>query len=213
MNRLVDSPWEDFCEAFSRDEIIQSMLGHARNIPYLGWSLAGEWLYVLVRVLQPKTVVETGVAAGISSACILAALEANGVGELTSIDLPNNEASYMPSLGKRPIAMLARGERPGFLVPDELRSRWRLQIGDTRDLLVPLLRKLGKIDVFFHDSEHTYDAMMFEFENAWKHLSSDGLILTDNVTWNKAFPDFCRRHSLRVAYFWRADFAGARLRS
>ncbi|MBS7618991.1 hypothetical protein KEJ25_10485, partial [Candidatus Bathyarchaeota archaeon] len=45
-------------------------------------------LYLIVRVLRPKYVVETGVSAGRSSAFILCGLCDNGEGELYSID-PN----------------------------------------------------------------------------------------------------------------------------
>ena len=45
-------------------------------------------LYVLVRTEKPRVVVETGVCNGASTFAILAALEANGTGELHSIDYP-----------------------------------------------------------------------------------------------------------------------------
>lgn len=47
------------------------------------------WLYLLIRAIKPAIVVETGVAAGISSSHILKALCDNGSGFLHSVDLPN----------------------------------------------------------------------------------------------------------------------------
>jgi hypothetical protein len=71
----------------------------------------GPELYVAVRTLQPRVVVETGVASGWSSAHILRALEANGAGVLHSIDLPNvQEGSVLP-------AGLAAG---GLLMSDDV---------------------------------------------------------------------------------------------
>jgi hypothetical protein len=68
---------------------LQTVFDEVANLPYLGWTNASEVLYVATRALKPSNIVETGVAAGLSSACILAALEKNGQGRLYSIDLPN----------------------------------------------------------------------------------------------------------------------------
>ena len=34
--------------------------------------------------------------------------------------------------------------------------------------------------------------MLWEFETAWVHLKSGGLLLSHNIDYNDAFPDFCR---------------------
>ena len=51
--------------------------------------------YAVVRAFQPKIIVETGVANGVSSAYILLALHANGGGTLYSIGL--NDPEYLPA--------------------------------------------------------------------------------------------------------------------
>ena len=51
--------------------------------------------YAVVRAFQPKIIVETGVANGVSSAYILLALQANGRGTLYSIGL--NDPQYLPA--------------------------------------------------------------------------------------------------------------------
>ena len=96
----------------------------------------------------------------------------------------------MPRLGVRPNAILPSGKEPGFAVPDELRSRWHLELGMSQEILPRLLENLGMIDVFFHDSEHTYENMMFECEQAWPHLNEQGVMLLDDVQSNNAFKDF-----------------------
>ena len=40
--------------------------------------------------------------------------------------------------------------------------------------LPPLLERLGTIDSFMHDSEHSFDCMWFEFNEAWPHLRQGG---------------------------------------
>src|SRR4051794_1951743 len=99
-----------------------------------------ETIYLLVRSLKPEVVVETGVCYGASSAYILQALKDNGRGELYSIDLGNSP-----------------DEPPNdYFVPRPLRDRWHLIIGDSKDELPQLLERLGRIDLFHHDSLHTY---------------------------------------------------------
>jgi predicted O-methyltransferase YrrM len=51
----------------------------------------GKALYIICRVVKPMTIIETGVAAGLSTSYILYALEKNRCGELHSIDMPNYE--------------------------------------------------------------------------------------------------------------------------
>lgn len=133
-------------------------------------------LYLLTRLIKPDCIVETGVASGASSAYILRALHDNKNGQLYSIDLPPDN--------------LPKGKTSGWIVPQSLRSRWRLYIGDTKELLEPLLHKLGGIDCFIHDSLHTYEHMMWEFRTAWKYLQHGGLFVSHDVGANDAFFDF-----------------------
>lgn len=44
--------------------------------------------------------------------------------------------------------------------------------------------------LFFHDSDHSYENMFFEFQWAWDHLGADVLI-SDDIDGNDAFFDFC----------------------
>jgi len=79
----------------------------------------------------------------------------------------------------------------GFFVPEDLRERWTLILGFSKEVLPSLLDKLKTIDFFFHDSERTYQNMMFEYTFAYKYLSAGGILVSDNVERNSAFDDFC----------------------
>jgi hypothetical protein len=151
-----------------------------------------EFLYVVCRYCCPHTVVETGVHYGASSAFILKALERTD-GRLYSIDLPNVE--YQRDDGRLHRDLLPFGSEPGFVVPDRLRGNWRLILGDSKKTLPSLLESIGDIDIFHHDSMHTYDVMSFEYETVWPYLKDDGLLLSHDVSWSKAFEQFCNRHS------------------
>lgn len=146
--------------------------------------LRGPIVYSCVRALKPTIMVETGVASGSSTAYILHAMELNRKGSLYSIELPNSD----------PGAKLPENKQTGWLVPSELRHRWKLVLGRSQEKLPLLLNDLSDIDIFLHDSEHKYEAMMFEYENAWSHLSNRGVILSDDIHWNSAFYDFARKN-------------------
>jgi predicted O-methyltransferase YrrM len=146
--------------------------------------------YVAVRALAPECVVETGIANGVSSSYLLLALLKNGKGCLHSVGLA--DPAYLPP-----------GRDPGWVVPQWLRAQWHVHLGDSRDVLPGLLQQLGTIDVFAHDSLHTYDHMMWEFEASYPHLKRGGLLFSDDALWNDAFKDFARRVGCQQARILR----------
>jgi predicted O-methyltransferase YrrM len=149
----------------------------------------GALLYGLVRGLRPATIIETGTASGVSTTYLLAALHRNGEGRLVSIDLPFSagEAGELQpivagtSIGIYDASPVPAGKEPGWAVPDDLRGRWELRLGDARELLPPTLEELGEIQIFFHDSLHSRDHMLFEFEAAWPHLVRGGVLVADDI--------------------------------
>jgi len=138
-------------------------------------------LYLMVRLMKPL-IIETGVSSGASSAYILQALIDNKKGELISIDLPPDS--------------LPEGKESGWVVPRKLRDLWNLHIGDSKIILKQLLDKVGIIDVFLHDSLHTYEHMVWEFNTAWQFLRKGGLFLSHDVGANEAFFDFMKQKNI-----------------
>ena len=146
--------------------------------------------YAAIRGFEPDVVVETGVANGVSSAYLLSALHANNRGTLYSIGLDDPE--YLPA-----------GKSLGWIVPEGLRSRWKLMVGDARDLLPKLLSDVASIDVFIHDSLHTYEHMFWEYRSAYPHLREGGLLVSDDAMWNSAFREFAHEMRARQAQIIR----------
>lgn len=165
-----------------------------------------EGLFALVREFRPRTLVETGVCNGVSTAVLLAALDRNGEGCLYSLDLPEHtDTTYPPGSfweGKLG-AVVPHGRPPGWLVPEPLRARWTLRLGRSQEVLPPLLEELGSIDFFLHDSEHSYECMSFEYHLAWRHLRPGGVLVSDDTTWNTAFADFSRAVEREAAFLDR----------
>lgn len=176
---------------------------------FVRWScFSDDHLYPICRWLRPDVVVETGVAEGVSTAFCLQALHDNDKGHLYSIDLPNARYSAR-RLGDelRVDNTLPTGETTGHFVPNDLQNRWTLILGDATTELPALLKKLGTIDLFHHDSAHTYEQMTFEFETAWRNLRSGGVLASDDVDWNSAFGDFGSKMGVQPHVIFSVGFA------
>lgn len=154
-------------------------------------------LYIITRLHRPKIVVETGVAQGVSTTFLLRGLHDNKEGRLFSIDLPlfegGSNKSRLPPDETFPIP---KGLQPGWIVPDDLRDRWELLQGDCKNLLVPLLDRLGSVDLFLQDDLHTYKHMLWEFRMTWPHISKEGMLLSHDWEKNPAFCQFAWENAL-----------------
>ena len=125
-------------------------------------------LYSTVRLLRPSTIVETGVGRGVTSYYILQALEKNGTGHLYSIELPPLISDAKQEVGK--------------FVPTSLRSRWTLIFGPGVYEMKKLHAKLENIDMFVHDSNHTYLNQRAEYQIALAWLTKGGILISDDVS-------------------------------
>jgi predicted O-methyltransferase YrrM len=153
------------------------------------------YLYCMMRHLKPEIAIETGVCNGFSSAFLLYALHKNGGGHLYSIDYPEvlgEERDAGAHWEAEENAVVPEGKEPGWLVPEDLRTHWTLILGRSQEELPKLLADLGRVDFFFHDSEHSYECMWFELMEAKKYLAPGGTILAHDVHLNSAFDDFAR---------------------
>lgn len=165
---------------------------------YGGWDDGDRGLarvvWCLARHLRAESVVETGVARGITSRVILEAFERNVGGRLCSIDLPALDAAYHSEIGAA--------------VPSDLRARWTYLNGTSRRRLPPLLAELGEIDLFVHDSSHTTRNLRFELQRAWGAMRT-GAIVADDIERNEAFGEFMRSLPEIPAFVAAADDSGA----
>ena len=158
------------------------------------------FLYWLVRKLKPKTIVQTGVCNGLSAAFMMLGLVKNGPdGRLHAIDLPpvfNSEDAGWKIKGKVYGVVIPEGKSSGWIVPDAYLGRFEVWNGDAKALLPKMVDKVDAIDLFYHDSDHTYDHMMFEFREAKRKLKPGGLIVGDDVSWNASVWDFADEHAV-----------------
>lgn len=138
-------------------------------------------IWCLSRHLRPRKVVETGVAHGVTSRCILETLEKNGDGHLWSIDLPPLERVWRKQVGAA--------------VGNAYADRWSYINGSSRRHLPKLLSRLGQIDLFIHDSLHSERNVRFELDRAWAALKPNGALVIDDVDANWGFRSFTETFS------------------
>jgi predicted O-methyltransferase YrrM len=158
------------------------------------------FLYWLVRLTKPKKIVQCGVCNGLSASFMMLALAKNGPdGTLSVIDLPPVFDPNNPDwtvAGMVYGVVIPEGQTTGWMVPDAYRDRFEVRNGDAKDLLPPLVDELESIDMFYHDSDHTYDHMMFEFRQAKRKLIPGGLIVGDDISWNASVWDFADEYGV-----------------
>ena len=187
-HQMLGVPWP--CSELERFHRIWSDIGSALSTKGLSF---GRWTYgeysdadaalgaaswCAVRHLQPATVIETGVARGVTSRVILEAMSLNGIGHLWSVDLPH---PLRPELHKETAAA----------VPTACQDRWTYVRGSSRHRLPSLVSSLREIDMFVHDSLHTGRNMRFELRTVWPAMHGSDLALVDDVD-NQFFRDFVR---------------------
>ena len=164
-------------------------------------------LYILVRAIKPKLFIETGISAGKSSALILLALNHNKFGSLISIDLPVGDKNRVKYSKK---SINVKKEEIGMLVPNYLKNKWRILLGDSKVVLKKILKN-KKPDIFLHDSLHTFDHTKKEIEIILNYKSKNILILCDNIEMGsgKAFNQILK-HKKKLGYAFK-NFAGFNL--
>jgi predicted O-methyltransferase YrrM len=136
----------------------------------LGW-------YALARLGKPALIVETGVDDGLGSLLLLRALERNALegagGRLVSFDV-------------NPAAGWLAGADP----------RWELRIESSRDGLQEVLKRSEGVGLFIHDSLHTYENERWELRTVAPHLTSEGVLISDNVHVTRALAECCDEFGL-----------------
>lgn len=163
---------EEFPSVFAEAEV------RGRNCPVvMGGPGNLDLLYWMAEYLKAERVVETGVAYGWSSLAILLSLKERKNGKLVSTDFPypwrNNE------------------KHVGCVVPNELRSSWRIvRMADRKGLPVAF-KELGEIDLCHYDSDKSYEGRMWAYPRLWNALRPGGCLITDDVKDNLGFHDFC----------------------
>lgn len=135
-------------------------------------SLTGTLLAAVVLARRPSVFVEVGVANGTSTRIILAAMELNQRGVLHSFDIDARCANVAGS---------------------SLSARWKFNLlpnGRVASLakLSDEIAKLGPIECWFSDADHTFTWQKFEWQLALSSLARGGLLIADDIYATPAWP-------------------------
>jgi len=153
-------------------------------------------LYGLARALRPDVIIETGVAAGVSTSFFAAALVENRRGQVFSIEMPPERTARTLADGSH---YAWRELGVGWAIPPVIKrsigERHELILQDVRVALPNVLRSLTHVDIFFHDDLHVPDHMLWEYESVWPRLCPGGVLLSDDA--NHGWVSFCRGQGLR----------------
>ena len=180
------------------DELSRSASEILAQIPHpIGGGGYYPMIYFLARILAPRTVVETGVAAGFSSAAILEAIRKNGVGHLWSSDFPYfrlpDPEQYI-----------------GIVVEDDLKVNWTLHTaGDEYNL--PLIgEQTGEIDMFHYDSDKSYNGREWAMKLLQQRMTDATLVIMDDIQDNSFFHDLVATRDPRkwAVYSFEGKFIG-----
>jgi predicted O-methyltransferase YrrM len=133
--------------------------------------------YALVRAIGPERVIETGTDKGLGSVVLAAALLRNGHGRLTTIDV-NPES--------------------GYLIAGRYADVVDRVIGDSVDVLGA---SPEPVDVFLHDSLHTFEYETAELDAVGKRLTPKAVVLSDNAHETDALSRWAERNGRTFAFF------------
>ena len=135
-------------------------------------------LYLLCRLFKPNLVVETGVERGSSTFMLLKAIKMNGFGVLHSIEI-SRSVRIAPNISADLASVAIDSE--DF---SSLKLHWQLHIGNSTEVLPRLTSELGKIDMFIHGSDHTYDLQKQELLIAKNWIKQQGVVIVDRPDYN-----------------------------
>ena len=163
---------------------------------HLGGGGAVELLYFLIRLYEPMFCIETGVAAGHSSAAILSGLKKNSKGLLFSSDLPYFRI-------KDPNSFI------GILVDEDLKDRWFLATDGDQKNLLHLPKQFKKIDFLHYDSDKYYEGRKQVFSSLNSYIKNGTIIVMDDIQDNLFFKDFiCKEKKNFKVFNYKTKYIG-----
>lgn len=145
------------------------------------------FLYTITNILKPKIVVETGVANGFTTLSILKGLESTD-GELHSFDIDKDTKEI------------------GRNYPN-----WHWHQIDSLNPLKSIKKSMNKIeavDLWVHDSDHSYFWQWNEYKIAKIKLNRSGMLISDDIDFSRAWSQISSTFSDSYVLFDHFKFIG-----
>jgi len=134
-------------------------------------------VYWLTEHVQATRVVETGVAYGWSTLIILLSIAQRNGARLVSSDRPYPNRNNEPYVG--------------CIIPNHLKSHWKILPYADREAVPRVLRTFPSIDLCHYDSDKSYAGKRWSYARLWTALRPGGVFISDDVSDDLAFHDFC----------------------
>ena len=157
MSDLNVAHLEEGARVFDRVVAAKSGTNYKKNYDCEAGLASFLYAYILAR--KPKIVVETGIANGITTNVIMAALEKIG-GTLHSFDVDHTTSNVYTGSGN---------------------WRFHLLSGSLKRDLLAYIGETPGIDLWLHDSDHGFLWQTFEYNLAANALKSKGILVSDDI--------------------------------
>lgn len=131
-------------------------------------------LTTLLSIFEIDTFIETGTQHGVSASCV------------SHLKKTKNKNFSIHSFDVRPTNLIRRESDVEYV-----NLKWPIR----RNFERATLKLDTRNAMFFHDSDHTFENMFFEFNWAWNVLKVN-ILVADDIDMNSAFSKFCRKNSL-----------------
>jgi predicted O-methyltransferase YrrM len=173
-----------------------------------GMMLGGETAYLLTRLLEPDTILEIGVANGISTLYILEALnKLETTADVRAIDKPQFESHIRKKRGARGLSGV------GGIIPDEKETGWvasinhrsrhgyQYYVGDFTQVLPKIVDSMPPVDLAIYDASKDSDEMQMAYEILIQSLSSQGVLVSDDIEVNDTFSQVTEQNDGKAVEF------------
>lgn len=179
-----ETNWEALAALFPNADVkALQIAGEAVYSDWTGTVHYQEYLYGLVRAFisevdSPILMVETGMSQGVSTHGLIEALKDKYYHQLITIE----SAFDQDEMVRRLENWKHRVDRVSTLEYDvDGYVLWEPVAQRSDEALAQFLDPW--MNIFLHDSDHSYECQNFEYSYAWDHLLPGGLLISDDWVW------------------------------
>jgi hypothetical protein len=84
----------------------------------------------------------------------------------------------------------------GYVVPEDLRSHWKLFRFADKESLPKIFNENPSFDVVHYDSDKSYDGRIWAYQELYRNLRKGGVFMSDDIGDNSAYQDFCEENKI-----------------
>lgn len=145
-------------EALAKYAAEYTVKGNDQGNPYgTSFTVEGQFLYALARTVKPRRILEIGTYHGGGASLLAAACEANGGGEVVTVDIWNEAGQHIPEPLQRRVTVI-----------HEDANTW-------------ILKDIGIFDFIFEDGNHSENQVHTIWQEHPRILAPGGWLITHDI--------------------------------